>query len=422
MARLEATLVDVLLRRPEPRFGLAVGFAVAVVLHLLAIPGTALLPKVSVVAGSADDIGLSGTRGAQTRRQPVELVLQPKKPPAKKPEDLDDERQGQVVNLPAKIEEKPDAADYLAEQDQRTARETRARLTGMTKTPTRTPTLATLPSTSSQAAGADRAVVGTASAAGGPVGDGNAISGDAVASETRDSGGGAQKLALEIPRAAGRQALADTGSGSLRARTRERAREGNSDAFRIAMGRLATNDDVVGEGVGSGGVGRRGGAGTDGVPGQPNLMPGLQEVARLAGLPRADHLLAEEDDETSLNAYAFRYATYFNRMADAVRVFWSAEGLRRVDPHGNIYGIEDRTTILALTIDREGHVVDLAVRDSSGVAAVDDDALMAVKKSEPYLHPPTGLFRGEPTTTFTFRFTIENGRRNAFWRVPAPPT
>ena len=44
MALREQALLQVLLRRPEPRFGLAVGLVVAVVLHLLAVPGASLLP------------------------------------------------------------------------------------------------------------------------------------------------------------------------------------------------------------------------------------------------------------------------------------------------------------------------------------------------------------------------------------------
>ncbi|HEY1098663.1 MAG TPA: TonB family protein [Myxococcota bacterium] len=421
MARPEAALIDVLLRRPEPRLGLAVGFVVAVVAHLLVVPGAGLLPQVSAVKSGGLDAGFAGVHAtAPSTSSRVELQIEPPKP-AKKADDEkpEPEHDGQVVNLPALVEERPDAADYLAEQDQRTARETRARLTRLTPTPTRAPSADGVRSTSRDGADVDRAVVGKASAAGGPVGDGNARSGDAVVGETQDAGGGAQKLALEIPRATGRQGLRDTGSGQLRARTQEQQRDSNSDAFRIAMGRLAPASVVVGEGAGSGGVGRRGGAGVDdNPPGQPNLVPGMRDVERLAGLPRADHLLAEEDDATSLNTFAFRYATYFNRMADAVRVFWTAEGLRRVDPTGNIYGIEDRITVVAITLDRGGNVVDLALQDSSGVDVVDDDALQAIRRSQPYPNPPPGLFKGEPTVQFTFRFTIENGRRNAFWRAP----
>ena len=141
----------------------------------------------------------------------------------------------------------------------------------------------------------------------------------------------------------------------------------------------------------------------------------------MAGLPRSDRLLVEEDDETSLNAFAFRYATYFNRVSDAVRVFWTADGLRRVDPKGNIYGIEDRTAVLQVTINRSGEVIELVVQEPSGVDAVDDDAMQAVRKAQPFSHPPEGLFRGEDRVSFRFGFTIENGRRNAFWNPPRRP-
>lgn len=415
--------MEVLLRRPEPRFGLAVGLVVAVILHLLAVPGASFMPMVASSRPNGGDVGALGARVPSTAQQRVELRLETPKviPAPAPPEPVDDDHDGQVVNLPAKKEERPDAADYRAEQDQKTARETRARVTGLTPTATRAPSTEATPTKGAPGAQVDRVTRGKNTSTGGPVGDGAAEDGKALTSETTTAGGGAPKLAMELPRLQGRQALRDTASGTLRSQREQAALDGNSDSFRLAMGRLAETAPTTGEGAGSGGVARKGGSGGEGAAGAPNLVPGVQEIARLAGLPRTDRLLVEEDDETSINAFAFRYATYFNRVSDAVRVYWSAEGLQRVDPTGNIYGIEDRTAVLQVTINRAGEVIELVVQEPSGVDAVDDDALQAVRKAQPFPHPPDGLFRGEDRVSFRFGFTIEKGRRNAFWNPPGPP-
>jgi len=415
--------MEVLLRRPEPRFGLAVGLAVAVVLHVLAVPGASFMPMVATSRPNGGDVGALGARVPATTQQRVELRLETPKviPAPAPPEPAEDDHDGQVVNLPAKQEERPDAADYRAAQDQKTARETRARVTGLTPTATRAPSTEATTTKGAVGAQVDRVTRGKNATAGGPVGDGAADDGKALTSETTTAGGGAPKLAMELPRLQGRQGLRDTGSGTLRSQREQAALDGNSDSFRLAMGRLTETAPTTGEGDGVGGIARKGGSGGEGPAGAPNLVPGVQEIARLAGLPRADRLLVEEDDETSINAFAFRYATYFNRVSDAVRVYWSAEGLHRVDPTGHIYGIEDRTAVLQVTINRAGEVIDLVVQEPSGVDAVDDDALQAVRKAQPFPHPPDGLFRGEDRVSFRVGFTIVKGRRNAFWNPPGPP-
>ena len=178
------SLQDLLLRRPEPRFGLAVGLVVAIVIHLLVIPGSSLLPSTVLSARGRAQSSWSGINARQ--QAPVELMIkqatsepEPPKPPVMAPETLP---RGQVVNLPARTVERPDAADYLAEQDQRTDRETRARVTGLTEQATRAPTMAdpvVSDTVDDSAAAVDDAVRGKATdKAGGPKGDGSGDDGE----------------------------------------------------------------------------------------------------------------------------------------------------------------------------------------------------------------------------------------------------
>jgi TonB family protein len=420
MAQPDADLMTVLLRRPEPRFGLAVGFVVAVALHLLAIPGAGWVPG-SAMARRADvDVGRVGA--AKRPQQRVELTLQPKPPSTttskpKEPEpEPEPELKGQVVNLPAVHEEKPVAADYLAEHDQRTERETRARVTGLTETATRAPSTGATTHTAGPEGASSLLARDGNEHSGGPRGAGNASSGRGMSDDVNHAVGGTERASMLLPRLAALQPIVDTGSGALRARSGHDGLVGNADRFRIALGQLSSTNDLQGEAGNVDGSGGKGGSGGDGPSGELRLVPGLHEVARLAGLPRNDALLVEEDNETSLNSRAFKHATYFNRLGDAVRRVWLGEGLHRADPTGKIYGVEDRTALVLVTIDRNGTVVDLQLKDSSGVAAVDDEALLAVVRSQPYLQPPPQLFVDDDRYSFTFRFTIERGSRNVFWR------
>jgi TonB family protein len=417
MAQRDAALLTELMTRPEPRFGLVVGFVVAVALHLLAIPGASLVPGSAMARRTEVDVRRVGA--AKRPQQRVELTLQQKPtttttaPKAPEPEP---EPKGQVVNLPAVHEEKPVAADYLAEHDQRTERETKARVTGLTETATRAPSTGATTHTTGPAGVSSLLARDGNERSGGPRGTGNASTGAGMSDDVNHAVGGTERASMMLPRLAALQPIVDTNSGTLRARRGHDGLDGNADRFRIALGQLSSTNDLQGEAGDVDGSGGVGGSGGDGVSGQLRLVPGLHEVARLAGLPRNDTLLVEEDNETSLNTRAFKHATYFNRLSDAVRVVWSGEGLHRVDPTGNIYGVQDRVTVVLVTIDRTGTVVELRLKDTSGVEAADDDALQAIRRSQPYPQPPAPLFAQSDRYTFTFTFTIERGSRNVLWR------
>jgi TonB family protein len=418
MARPEMSLQDLLLRRPEPRFGLAVGLVVAIVVHLLVIPGSSLLPgKVLTARGRAQ----SSWSGVNARQQaPVELMIkqataepEPPKPPVMAPEHLP---RGQVVNVPARTVERPNAADYLAEQDQRTDRETRARVTGLTEQATRAPTVAdpvVSDTVDDSAAAVDDAVRAKATnQAGGPKGDGSGDDGDAVVWDRATAGGGQQTLAMLTPFRAPIQGFKVTPHrGDLQVRREQRAMTGNSDELRIAMGRIAPLQAPLGDGSAGLGFSRRGGTGDEGASGHRAFTEGSSGPKRTAGLPRNDHLLAEEDDETSLNAHSFRHATFFNRVADAIRRTWvGGEAIGRVDPDGHIYGREDRHTVVEITIDQGGAIVDLAVRDSSGADVLDDEALRSIRAAGPFHNPPRALFGSEDRFSFSFGFNVTYNR------------
>lgn len=417
MARRELSLLDLLLRRPEPRFGLAVGLVVATLIHLLVIPGSTLLPSQVLSARGRSQSSWSGINARQ--QVAVELLLKtttkepaPPKPPVLEPEPLP---KGQVVTLPARKVERPDAADYLAEEDQRTDRETRAKVTGLTEVATRAPTVAepaVADTMDDSATAVDDAVVGkTTDKAGGPRGDGSGTDGDAVIWETATPGGGEQTLAMLTPFRAAIQGMKPTRRGDLRVQQEQRAMTGNSDELRMAMGRIAPLQAPIGDGSAGVGFSRRGGTGDEGPSGHRAFSEGTAVPKRIAGLPRADHLLAEEDNETSLNSFRFRHATFFNRVADAIRRTWvGGEAIGRVDPDGRVYGFEDRHTLVEITIDVDGDVVDVALRDASGADVLDAEAMRSVRAAGPFHNPPRALFGGNDRFSFAFGFNVTYNR------------
>jgi TonB family protein len=411
----DEALLRVLLRRPEPRFGLAAGLIIAVVLHLLAVPGASLLPTEPrrVQASPTSWGGL----GARSIAQHVELVIRTPQetattPPTPTPPEPEQVPKGQVVNLPAKEVERPDAADFLAEEDQRAERETRARITGLSETATRTATVADATADTPARDGASvtnpRVQSKTPPTVGGAPADGGGVDGDALSWDSA-LGGGPQALALLTPKREAVQGLKETDQGGrLRVREEQRALDGNARAFRLAMARFAPLQAPIGEGASGLGFSRRGGTGDDGLFGQRAPSDAEGSNRQVTGLPRADHLVVEEDSETALNTWRFKHATFFNRVADAIRRTWlGGDVMGQVDPDGRLYGREDRTTRVQITLDRDGDVVDLALTSPSGVIALDDEALRAIRAAGPFHNPPRALFGDGERFAFVFGFTID---------------
>ena len=119
----------------------------------------------------------------------------------------------------------------------------------------------------------------------------------------------------------------------------------------------------------------------------------------------------EEGDGTYLNTREFKYATYFNRIKQAVSGTWTPQhALDLRDPDRTMYAFKDRVTLLAVTLDDAGGVKDLAVQRSSGVDFLDRTALDAFRKAQPFNNPPPGLVDGRGEIRFTFGFYLEVGR------------
>jgi TonB family protein len=156
----------------------------------------------------------------------------------------------------------------------------------------------------------------------------------------------------------------------------------------------------------------------------PRLAISSETFAKLLGGPAPDHLAnVEEGDGTYLNTREWKYATYMNRIKQAVASNWNPQRvLEDRDPDRNMYAFKDRYTLLAVTLDEAGGVKNLSVAKTSGVDFIDQTAVEAFKKAQPFVNPPRGIVEnGE--IRFSFGFYLEVGRAGlrVFRNQPTPP-
>lgn len=157
------------------------------------------------------------------------------------------------------------------------------------------------------------------------------------------------------------------------------------------------------------------------------LLPSTTEKAAIANLQALSGTFATDDHlpevepgkSTLLNANKYKYADFFYRVKDAVRRHWHPNRVyRRRDPTGKVYGVKDRHTVLAVTLDDAGRLKKLVTKKHSGLDFMDDEARSAFKRASPFPNPPKGLVndRGEVNFEFGFYFEISSGRYKFRWR------
>lgn len=412
-------------REPAWR-GLVVGLVVALALHAVLLTLIARLlgepPGGPPAKGVVELMHLPKAAWEQNKRITVQLKNDAVAPPAakheKKPNDDDTRAPGQIVSLPPPAkEERPDTADYASEWNQKVAHETRSRDQRQHAPAITSRLVQGLSGGAASAAARREGEAALESVPGGPKGPGRAERGDS--GSDADDGAGQRMFALELPRQAAQEPLRlrfDV-DGILRNRTAVPEVPGHGDQARIAMGPtpadLAHRPGTGSEGDRMG-QGLRGGAGAPGLPGLDQLTPSTEALARIAGAPANDYLPeVEVDAETRLNAWRWRYATFFNRIADRIRREWDGgKVLTTSDPTGHVYGFEPRMTVVQVTLDKGGNVLDVAVAEQSGALALDDEAVRAFKEAGPFANPPPQLFKGEDRFTFLFGFNVSYDRAN----------
>jgi TonB family protein len=80
---------------------------------------------------------------------------------------------------------------------------------------------------------------------------------------------------------------------------------------------------------------------------------------------------------------------------------------RRIDPDGRKFGKKERRTFLLIDLDRDGRLVAVTVATPSGVPALDDLAIEAIREGAPFPDPPRVLVGPEGLIRFAFSFHFD---------------
>ncbi len=117
----------------------------------------------------------------------------------------------------------------------------------------------------------------------------------------------------------------------------------------------------------------------------------------------------EDGDITSLDTLAYEYSDYFLKMKSQLSKEWNPSRIYQIhDPYRKIYGVKDRYTILKVTINKDGNLDHLSIRQSSGLPFLDKEAMRAFEKAQPFKVVPQPLVAKTGNFTILFGFYVDN--------------
>jgi TonB family protein len=142
----------------------------------------------------------------------------------------------------------------------------------------------------------------------------------------------------------------------------------------------------------------------------------LAALSRDAGT--VDYLKDVDDGErTLLNRKRVAYSDFFERVMLAISAEWDPGAIyRRRDPTGQIYGVQDRVTVLTVTLEGDGKLHEVYVDSPSGLDFLDDEALRALRQAAPFPNPPEGIkgLDGRLQFRCAFHFEISTRKTRVF--------
>lgn len=132
----------------------------------------------------------------------------------------------------------------------------------------------------------------------------------------------------------------------------------------------------------------------DGAPGETGLA---QNNDFIEDLPLGD--------VTQLNTQEYMYYGFYHRIRQRLEQHWGNTLQEKADylfrTGGRIPASENLITALVVTMDQQGQIIDVKVKSTSGLNALDDAAIESFNRAGPFPNPPEGM--------------IQNGRVQIEW-------
>lgn len=311
-------------------------------------------------------IPVSYIKNSSFKYKQIELKNEKEKEVLKEKEESQEELSGQIVDLPPDDNSsKPEEADFLSETNHKTERETVSRHSSLTN----------------EQSGHEKTQSNDIK------NSSNSLGTDA---ETQD-----ELRKKELPEIDKRDKLAlkKDESGNLKNDTGSDELKGNGESLHLGQ-----HDKDAEQ--------RKNGAR------KINLFPDQRTLARITSVPFADSIEdVEEGEGTFLNTFAFKYATFFNRVKRDVASMWKPMPLlRHRDPTGEIYGHRNRKTLLSITLDSQGYIKSVTIIASCGVDFLDNEAVTSFWRVQQFPNPPKGMIKNGQIQ-FNFGFDISFNRR-----------
>ena len=290
---------------------------------------------------------------------------------------------GQVVDVAAGNDQKPTDSAYLAEHDNTVAKETRARETTPFYGKAMPKQTQVQPNETKEQAAKLKGNQGTG---------------------TEDKTKAEKTLAAEraIPKSETKPKVATlerSDDGETRVKGDAAMTRGFASRLQLRPGSLLAQQ------------GQEGSEGKAGTPDAPEETHAAGAPAEAVGAaPNAFLDKVPIGEGTFLNTREFKYASFFNRVSQRVGEQWRPNDRLQTGPRSR--GIDkNMVTVVDVTLDENGRIVSLDVSQSSGLGVLDEEAVAAFQRAQPFPNPPAGLFDPDHRIRFRFSFHLENVQR-----------
>lgn len=137
--------------------------------------------------------------------------------------------------------------------------------------------------------------------------------------------------------------------------------------------------------------------------GEQNVSHAGDAAQAGGGAPNDDLRDVQAGEGTYLNTREWKFAGFFNRVKQAVSARWDPNGRLRAKGRQTIYA--DKVTLLSVTLRADGSLADVFVAQTSGIDALDLEAVQAFEHAQPFSNPPAGLAQNG-LIRFNFGFSV----------------